>query len=51
MSGGGWAELKGWVCSTERESVFLCEILVGRGRKMISNLDGGREIDGARVCD
>jgi hypothetical protein len=51
MSGGGWAELTGWECSTERVCVFLCERLVGRGRKTISNLDGGREIDGVRVYD
>jgi hypothetical protein len=51
MSGGGWAELKGGECSTERACVFLCERLVGRGRKTNSNLDGGREIHEVRVCD
>ena len=47
----GWAELKGWACSTERACVFLCERLVGQGRKTNSNLDGGREIREVRVCD
>ena len=28
----------------EREFVCVCEKLVGRGRKMNSNLDGGRQI-------
>ena len=51
ISGCGWAELKGWACSTERACVFLCERLVGRGRKTNSNLDGGREIHEVRVCD
>ena len=51
ISGGGWAELKGWACSTERACVFLCERLVGWGRKTNSNLDGGREIHEVRVCD
>ena len=51
ISGGGWVELKGWACSTERACVFLCERLVGRGRKTNSNLDGGREIHEAHVCD
>ena len=31
--------------------MFLCERLVGRGRKTNSNLDGGREIHEVRVCD
>ena len=31
--------------------MFLCERLVGRGRKTNSNLDGGREIDEVRACD
>ena len=31
--------------------VFLCERLVGRGRKTNYNLDGGREIHEVRVCD
>ena len=31
--------------------MFLCERLVGRGRKTNSNLDGGREIHKERVCD
>ena len=51
ISGCGWAELKGWSCSTERARVFLCGRLVGRGRKTNSNLDGGREIHEVRVCD
>ena len=51
INGCGWAELKGWACSTERVCVFLCERLVGRGRKTNSNLDGGREIHEVRVCD
>ena len=51
ISGCGWAELKGWACSTERACVFLCERLVELGRKTNSNLDGGREIHKVRVCD
>ena len=35
----------------QRACVFLCERLVGRGRKTNSNLDGGREIHEVRVCD
>ena len=31
--------------------MFVCEKLVGRGRKTNSNLDGGREIHNVRVCD
>ena len=44
MSGGGWAELKGYACSPKITCVFLCERLMGRGRKTNSNLDGRREI-------
>ena len=44
-------ELKGWACLAEGACVFLCERLVGRGRKMNSNLDGGREINEVRMCD
>ena len=43
--------IKGVACSIERVCVFLCEILVGRGRKTNSNLDGRREIHEVRVCD
>ena len=31
--------------------MFLCERLVGWGRKTNSNLDGGREIHEVHVCD
>jgi len=50
-SGCGWVELKGRARSKERVCVSLCERLVGRGRKMNSNLYGGREIHEVRVCD
>jgi hypothetical protein len=43
ISGGGWAELKGWACSTERACVFLCERLVGHGRKWILTLTEGEK--------
>ena len=39
------------VFDRERECVFLCKRLVGRGRKTNSNLDGGREIHEVRMCD
>jgi hypothetical protein len=49
---GRWVGVIKGVGVFDRERVcVLCERLVGRGRKTISNLDGGREIDGARVCD
>ena len=44
MSGGGRAESKGYACSPKITCIFLCERLMGQGRKMNSNLDGRRKI-------